>query len=409
MQHLGWSRRLGAITLGIAIFAFAALAWPSQAEAQSGKLTGIVTDAQTGAPIEGVQVLLQGTGYGAITSANGRYFIISIPPGTYTVSARRIGYTSTEISNLPIRIDVTRDLPISLTPAATELATTRIVAESAPLVETGVTGSTTSISAEVIQSLPVTSIAGVLSLQQGFVDPPQNTNLLSLSEEQRSTLQPIRVRGGRGGSTVSLIDGFPINNPLFGTEAIRLNALAVSQIEFVRGYMEPQYGNGLSGVINMATREGGTSVAGAVDYQTSSIAGALGSTRDELAGAHLLRGYLSGPVPGTSDRLRYAVSGQMETGANRVLEFDDEVNTFNAGQSLFFPGLPPDPLDIVPGWRAFGGRTNHQLVGKLTLLPSSTNKLNLTFIDQQRQNLGYDRRYYLVTFGDPWKIVTNLM
>ena len=408
MQHLGWSRRLGAITLGIALFALAALAWPSQAEAQSGKLTGIVTDAQTGAPIEGVQVLLQGTGYGAITSANGRYFIISIPPGTYTVSARRIGYTSTEVSNLAIRIDVTRDLPISLSAAATELATTRIVAESAPLVETGVTGSTTSISAEAIQSLPVTSIAGVLSLQQGFVDPPQNTNLQSLAEEQRSTLSPIRVRGGRGGSTITLVDGFPINNPLFGTEAIRLNALAVSQVDFSRGYMEPQYGNGLAGVINQATREGGTDVAGAVDYQTSSIAGALGSTPDELSGSHLLRGYLSGPIPGTSDRFRYSVSGQIETGASRVLEFDDAVSSFNQQQD-FGGQLPPDVLDLVPGWRAFGGRQNQQLVGKITILPSTSNKLNLLVIGQQRQNLGYDRRYLLVATGEPWDLADNIL
>ena len=35
MQHLGWSRRFGAITRGIALMAFAALAWPSQAEAQT--------------------------------------------------------------------------------------------------------------------------------------------------------------------------------------------------------------------------------------------------------------------------------------------------------------------------------------------------------------------------------------
>jgi hypothetical protein len=178
MQHLGWSRRFGAITGGIALVAFAAFAWPSQAEAQSGKLTGVITDASSGAPIEGVQVLLQGTGYGAITSANGRYFIISIPPGTYTVQARRIGYQNTEISNVQIRIDVTRDLPIQLAEAAATLTTQRIVAEATPLVEAGVTGSATTISAEAIQALPVTSIAGVLALQQGFVDPPQNTNLL---------------------------------------------------------------------------------------------------------------------------------------------------------------------------------------------------------------------------------------
>jgi hypothetical protein len=406
MQERGWRRFF--VTLVLAV---AALAFPRIATAQTGKITGVVTDAGTGQPIEGAQVFIQGTGLGAVTQPNGRYFILSVNPGSYTVTTRRIGYQSQEQVGVVVAIDATREVNFRLNSSSTVLTTQRIVADAAPLVERGLTGSSTTITAEAIQNLPVTNIAGVLSLQQGFTAVPQNTQLMSLAEEQRSTVQPIRVRGGRGGSTISLIDGIPINNPLFGGEAISLNALAVSGVDFSRGYMEPQYGNGLSGVINSALREGGAQIAGSVDFQTSSLAGALGSRPDEVRGYDLLRGYLSGPVPGTATRLRYAVSGQIESGAANVLEFDDQIFSYTNPQTRAPGALPPTQLDQVAGWRAFGGRQNQQFVGKLTFQPfgSANTKINFTGIDQQRQTQGYDRRYLLAYAGDPWQRAADIV
>ena len=87
MHQGSWRRFLAAgVIAGIALVA------PRMAWAQTGKISGTVTDAQSGQPIEGVQIRVAGTGYGAATQANGRYFIISVPPGTYTVQARRIGH-----------------------------------------------------------------------------------------------------------------------------------------------------------------------------------------------------------------------------------------------------------------------------------------------------------------------------
>jgi len=168
--------------------------------------------------------------------------------------------------------------------------------------------------------------------------------------------------------------------------------------------MEPQYGNGLSGVINQALREGGTQVSGSLDYQNSSIPGALGSKADELRGYNLFRGYLGGPVPGTAARLRYAISGQLESGAAQVLKFDNDVTSFTNPQQRPAGSLVTDPLDIIAGWRAFGGRQNQQFLGKLTFLPfaNGNTKVNATVIDQQRQAQNYDRRYLLTYAGDPW-------
>ncbi len=404
MRFLGRRQLLFATILG------AALAAPSVATAQTGKLTGVVTDTETGRPVEGVQVQVQGTPFGAQTGANGRYFIVAIPPGSYTVSARRIGYQSIEVTNLVIAIDATRDQNFSMT-ASASLTTVVIRAEQAPLIERNTVGSKTTITADVIQALPVTSINGVLALQQGFTEVPDNTNLVSLNEEQRSTTPSIRVRGGRGGSTLSMVDGIPTLNSVFGSNAIDVNPLAVSAIDFARGHMDPQYGNALSGVINTAIREGGTSVAGSMDYQNSTLPGAVfGNRQDQLLGSNVFRGVLSGPVPITDNRLRYVIGGVVESGASRVLEFDDVVNSPNTPTSPLDLGvLPPDVLDLERGWQAFGGRKNQQFLGKITFLPSSNIKINATVIDQSRQNLGYDRRYRLVAVGDPWDIVNNIV
>src|SRR5690606_34045642 len=65
--------------------------------------------------------------------------------------------------------------------------------------------------------------------------------------------------------------------------------------------------------------------------------------------------------------------------------------------------------DLTPGWQAFGGTNNLQVVGKLTWLATPTTKLSLSFIDEARSNQSYDRRYQLNYGGDPWSRVNNLM
>ncbi|HEY0928466.1 MAG TPA: TonB-dependent receptor [Gemmatimonas sp.] len=63
--------------------------------AQSGTITGKVTDAVTGRPIENAQVQAQlsgGQSYGAIAGADGAFRVVNLPDGSYTVTVRAIGY-----------------------------------------------------------------------------------------------------------------------------------------------------------------------------------------------------------------------------------------------------------------------------------------------------------------------------
>jgi outer membrane receptor protein involved in Fe transport len=191
----------------------------------------------------------------------------------------------------------------------------------------------------------------------------------------------------------------PVNNFVFGGQAFDITREAVEQVDFQRGGFEPQYGNALSGIINIATREGGTNLAGAFSYQTSAIGGALGSTPDELADRDLFEGYLSGPVPGTANKLRFLVAGRNTTGADRVLEFDDDV-TRASGRAPDKPPLESNPLllDLYPGWRAFGYDNIRDLTGKLTYYVTPTAKLSVTGIRYERQRLPYDFDWMLTGF-----------
>ncbi len=139
------------------------------ASAQVGKITGVVTDAQTGEALSGVQVYLEGTGRGALTGENGRYFLVNVPVGTYTVVAEFLGYATYRIENVFLRIDQTRTIDFQLTPQAIAVEEIRVEAERVPLIDVTSTGSANTVTAEQITALPVNSIEEALALQQGFL------------------------------------------------------------------------------------------------------------------------------------------------------------------------------------------------------------------------------------------------
>ncbi|HKJ66554.1 MAG TPA: carboxypeptidase-like regulatory domain-containing protein, partial [bacterium] len=60
--------------------------------AQTGKIAGTITDAETDEALPGVNVIIEGTDQGAATDEDGHYFIINVDPGTYSVTASMIGY-----------------------------------------------------------------------------------------------------------------------------------------------------------------------------------------------------------------------------------------------------------------------------------------------------------------------------
>jgi TonB-linked SusC/RagA family outer membrane protein len=64
----------------------------AQQPAGNGTISGRVTDAQSGAPLDAVTIAIQGTELAAITGPDGTYRITRVPNGTHRLAARRLGY-----------------------------------------------------------------------------------------------------------------------------------------------------------------------------------------------------------------------------------------------------------------------------------------------------------------------------
>src|SRR3989304_2818793 len=106
----------------------------------TGKVAGRVTDAATGEPLIGANVVIKGTIMGAATDIDGNYAILNVPPGVYTVVVSLIGYRSVEFENVRVSIDLTTTVDGALQESAVEVGAIVVTAER-PLVTKDMTSS----------------------------------------------------------------------------------------------------------------------------------------------------------------------------------------------------------------------------------------------------------------------------
>jgi len=82
--------------------------------AQSGKITGRVVDAKDGEALPGANVFIEGTTIGAPTDVNGRFLILNVPPGTYKLVAKYLGYVTKTVEGVIVRTDLTTEMNFQL-------------------------------------------------------------------------------------------------------------------------------------------------------------------------------------------------------------------------------------------------------------------------------------------------------
>lgn len=201
----------------------------------TGKIAGLVKDKNTGEPLIGVNIVVEGTTFGASTDIDGTFIILNVPPGNYTLVAQYIGYSEVRMENVDVDIDRTREVQFTMQETSLELGETVTVVAERDLVVKDLTASTAKVDAAQIKALPVTEITEVLRLQAGYLDG--------------------HVRGGRKGEVAYWIDGIPVTDSYDGGQVVEVNKDMVEEMQFISGAFNAEYGQAMSGIVNITTKE----------------------------------------------------------------------------------------------------------------------------------------------------------
>ncbi|MBN1300025.1 MAG: TonB-dependent receptor [Melioribacteraceae bacterium] len=373
------------------IFVFILIAGYSINYAQSGKISGRVLDS-AGEPLPFVNIIVMGTNFGAASDIDGYYSILNIRPGNYSVKASAIGYQSKTVENVRVSIDLTTKVDFDLPEEGVALGQDVVVVASKPLVTKDLTASTAIVSADDIANLPVTEFSEVLSLKAGVVGNNGGFN----------------VRGGRGGEVSYTIDGVPVTDVYDGSTVVDVNASAIQELQFVSGAFNAEYGKALSGIINLATKEGNNQYNGTI---TSYIGDYFSPNKDIFTGVDQfeplsirnLEGSLSGPI--IKDQLyfyanaRYIYFDGWLNGKEIYKPWDITYFNENAAPEEQYTFQQSGSGDIV----SMNWSERVYLQGKLTyyLLPNF--KINYNYMNDRTRYMDYDHFYKLNPSGRPQK------
>jgi len=340
----------------------------------TGHLRGKITDLTTGEELIGVNVLIVGSGRGAVTNENGEYSVSGVPAGEYTIRASLIGYQPIEAKKVVIDADETTVYNFKL--ASTLIEAEGVTVEGQrPLVDVKKTAGDQTYNRDKIDQIPnIKNVSDVLGLQAGVV---KFGNQMFL-------------RGGRANETQIIVDGVPVNDvsgvsgtagtstaneqlqQLYsgtgvggGGGALSVPANAIQSVSVSSSGLDAEYGNAQSGVVNITTRSGSQEYSGSGQYRSDGIGGGGFGDRYyamDLGGAEPLTMHLL-PALGVE------VPGKMSFFLSGTFSQSDGPYSYNT--SRFY-----NPLERKVRFGGFAGKI--------------LNDVGFTYTDKQRNDFSFN-------------------
>jgi len=203
--------------------------------ATTGKISGVITDNESGEPLIGVNVIVPELGIGAASDVNGYFAILNVPPGAYSLSANYIGYGTVTYRDVQVRIDLNTTQNFMLSSLALQGEEVVIEAKK-PVVKQDVASSQRHMSSSEIVDMPVTSVNDVIGLQAGITG--------------------LSIRGGGEDEMVMMMDGITLKDDRTGAPVSGIPLASVKEIMIQSGGFNAEYSDLQSGLINVVTREG---------------------------------------------------------------------------------------------------------------------------------------------------------
>ncbi|MFZ1518592.1 MAG: TonB-dependent receptor [Ignavibacteriaceae bacterium] len=333
----------------------------------TGKIAGKVIDKKTGEPIPFVNVIIEGTNFGAATDLEGEYVILNLPPGKYNVKAQAIGYQAQVTQNIQVSIDLTSKVDFELMDTAVELETI-VVEGKSDLIRKDITSSQSLISSDQIEQLPVTELDDVLQLQAGV---------------SRGADGQFHIRGGRTSEIAYWVNGISITDAYDNSRGIAIDNNSIQELQVISGTFNAEYGNAMSGIVNTVTKEGGKEYHGSLQIFTgdhvSNFTEYFPSIDDvDIFSNYNFTGSLSGTIPLTDNLVSFFVNGRYY--------YDDG---YLFGERRYQPdGKLGDNSVVSMNWRR-----NLYGQGNISISPFQDVKLNLEGLYSKEKYQDYDHSY----------------
>ncbi|WP_435354421.1 TonB-dependent receptor [Emticicia sp. SJ17W-69] len=220
-------------------------------------IRGRVIDAISESPLAGVAVTLKNTNQGVQTDSDGYFRLEKVPVGRYQLQISSIGYENQNISELLLESGKEIVLEIHLRPSTNQLAEAVVKAQSSNL--SGAVTSIQTITTEQIFRYPGT-----------YLDPARLATAYAGVANSNDQANGMVIRGNSPNGVQWRLEGVEVVNPNHlsnaGTFSDRitqnsggvniLSAQLLGNMSFLTGAFPAEYGNALSGVMDMRLRKG---------------------------------------------------------------------------------------------------------------------------------------------------------
>jgi hypothetical protein len=250
------------------------------------RVTGTVIDSGSRAPVGGAFVEATGTRFTARTADDGRFSLGRLPLGSYELRVMRLGFAPIRFM-LSVSDSAARHLELSMTPTAIALASVVVTPGFYGVMQPGITPGH-SLSREQIETAP----------QLGEDVYRSVARLPGVSVSDMSAR--FGVRGSTSDELYASLDGLELDEPFhlkdIDAALSILDVSTIAGVELSTGGFGAEYGNRLTGVFSMRSREPRTDRvrgAAALSILNARVAGEGGALDGRLGWlVSARRGYL---------------------------------------------------------------------------------------------------------------------
>lgn len=209
-----------------------------------GRLVGVVSDGQTGAPVASATVMAGGVS--TITNTDGRFIVLGLDPGPHDVHVSSMGWAGRTVRDVVVEPGGTTTVSVELDQAAIPLAAVVVSPGRFALAEQTPEVSVRTLTRQQLETAPQLGEDVFRSLKR----------LPGVASGDIST--KLYVRGGTPREVLVRLDGVDLYEPYhlkdFDGALGIVDIQSLGGIDFYAGGFPVDYGNGLAGVMDMETR-----------------------------------------------------------------------------------------------------------------------------------------------------------